>query len=143
MRAFLCPILVTIASVTALAQSDGTTTTLSYRYYGRGLYSFWADATSTGGVCTVETVSSTGNGAARWTGPLDAAVFAKLMHGAKALVAARDPAQEEPAKGERHVIEITVRNKDGSKSDKYVVPDKDASEAVRTWAKLLSDSIPK
>ena len=127
--------------MTAFAQSDATTTLLSYRYYYGGFGVLFVDVTSVDGVCTFEAVSSTGNGAARWTGTIDPPVFAKLMDGVKALIAARDPAHLAPTEGKRFYFETTVRKKDGSNTDKYVVSEAEATESVRALAKLLYDSV--
>ena len=145
MRAFLYSVLVTMVSMTALAEPDGTTTVLSYRYHWRGLPAWFVDATSADGACNVTVISSTGNGAAKYTLPLDPATFDKLMAGAKAILAARGnelaaaDVRDEP----RHVIATRVQNKDGSKSEKYVVLAENAPEVVRAWVKLLRESLPK
>ena len=139
MRVFLYAVFFAMASVIALGQSKGTKTVLSYTYHGHGFYAAFIDATSVDGACSITVISSTGNGASRTTGPLDPATFAKLMAGVSQIEAISAAGSIETTGELYHVIETLVQNKDGSKSEKHVIPEKDAPEAFRAWLKLLSD----
>jgi hypothetical protein len=137
----------TKTSDSAPAAAEAKTLVLNYKFEGGGA-SISVLATSFDGACNVTVAQRSAAGSSKRTGPMDAATFNKLFDGAshiEAIIAGRITEHVPPGidTETHHIITTLMKTKDGSKSEMYAVPEKDAPEAFRDWLKLLLNALPK